>query len=34
MKILLYDTKKYDKESFEQAAADYPELIAERINRK
>lgn len=26
MKILLYDTKKYDKESFEQAAADYPEM--------
>lgn len=26
MKILLYDTKKYDKESFERTAADYPEL--------
>lgn len=26
MKILLYDTKKYDKESFEQAAVEYPQL--------
>ena len=26
MKILLYDTKRYDKESFEQMAAEYPDM--------
>ncbi len=26
MKILLYDTKKYDRESFERIAVEYPEL--------
>lgn len=26
MKILLYDTKKYDRDSFERMAANYPEL--------
>ena len=26
MKILFYDTKKYDRESFERALPDYPEI--------
>lgn len=32
MKILLYDTKKYDKESFEKVAADYPELQVDYLD--
>ncbi len=32
MKILFYDTKKYDKDSFEEALIDYPELSIEYIS--
>ena len=29
MKILFYDTKSYDKESFDKALKDYPEITIE-----
>lgn len=32
MKILLYDTKKYDKESFERAASEYPEIQVDYLD--
>lgn len=32
MKILFYDTKPYDKESFERVAANYPDISIEFLN--
>ncbi len=32
MKILLYDTKKYDKESFERVVSEYPELQVDYLD--
>lgn len=32
MKILLYDTKKYDRDSFERTAANYPELQVDYLD--
>ncbi|MFR7375926.1 MAG: hypothetical protein ACLUTZ_02160 [Oliverpabstia sp.] len=31
MKILFYDTKSYDKESFEAKAKDYPDIQIEYL---
>ena len=31
MKILFYDTKKYDKESFERALPDFPEITIDYL---
>ena len=31
MKILFYDTKKYDKDAFDKALVDYPEITIDYL---